>query len=517
MRLPQNNNVRYISFIFLSTLWVSIFFILPDFVDNPVGDLRSFLFLLSQFLLQYISTFFLIFLFGLNKYIFGIFFIFFTFLGSIISYYRYAYKITLTPMLIDASLHNDLRTSADVISILLVIYIGICLIIGVFIIRFRLTKISVNHAWILFFLSIVLLLLMININGRIKNSIMIRFPYNVYYTFKEYKNLQFKISEERINPDPYLECIRADSLSVIFVLGESLRSDHLSLNGYNRITTPKLDKRKNIVSYPNIYSEYTNTNRSIPHILTRADSVHIERAFSETSFIPLFKSCGFRTYWIANQESANTYVAFMKECDTLMYAHPEKTVFTYNEWLDEDLLPYVKNVLDKKDNKRNLIILHTIGSHWFYNSHYSKAFEAFKPTAGSRIIKHCTPEEIINSYDNTIVYTDFFLDQLIQLIESENAILIFLSDHGEALGEENAWLHAGEGQTSRNPACFVWYSDKYQEIFPEKIFSLKENRKKGYRTDFLFHSILSAADIPSIVYDDELDIFSIFTSITENQ
>jgi len=158
--------------------------------------------------------------------------------------------------------------------------------------------------------------------------------------------------------------------------------------------------------------------KSATIILTRADSANIEVAFTESSFIPLFKRCGFSTAWISNQDPADTYVGFINECDTTIYAHPEKSVYNYNNWLDEDLLFYTDKLLSK-EYARNLFVLHVIGSHWYYNNHFSKKCELFKPVTQSRIIAQCSPEEIINSYDNTAVYTDYFLDKLIIQLENK--------------------------------------------------------------------------------------------------
>ena len=507
MKFLKNNDIKYFVFTLIVTLWSTLSFILPDFTDSPINDFHSFLFVFLQFGLQSIATFLLLYAIGSNKYLFAVFLPLFAFLGAIIAYYRYAYKIVLTPMLIDATLKNDLRTSVDVISFALIIFVILSIAISLLFVYYRMKKISNIHAWYSFLIPIVLLFILLNFNGRIRNSVVIRFPYTIYYNFRLYESYRIKIAEKRLNPDSDLTCERHDSLSVVLILGESLRADHLSLNGYSRETTPNLGKRKNIVSFPNIYSEYTHTGRSVPHILTRADSIYIERAFTETSFVPLFKSCGFRTYWIANQESADYYIAFMKECDSLIYVHPGKTVFTYDKWLDEDLLPHTQNVLDKKE-ERKLFILHTIGSHWFYNSHFPDSLAFYQPIASSRVIKQCTPDEIINSYDNTILYTDHFLDRLIGMFEKENAVIIYLSDHGESLGENGLWLHAIEDEVCKNPACFIWYSNKYKEQNSEKIKALEKNKNKYYRTDFLFHSILSAGNIHSTILVEDLDIFS---------
>jgi glucan phosphoethanolaminetransferase (alkaline phosphatase superfamily) len=198
----------------------------------------------------------------------------------------------------------------------------------------------------------------------------------------------------------------------------------------------------------------------------------------------------------------------MKECDTIIYAHPEKSVYNYNEWLDIDLLPFVAKTLEKETPK-NLFILHTIGSHWYYNNHYTKQFGKFQPETKSRVINQNQPEEIINSYDNTILYTDFFLNEIIKMLENKNALMIYIADHGETLGEEGMWLHAGDNDASKNPAFIVWYSDQYKNKYPEKVNALIQNKNLRWRTDFLFHSILSGCNIPSIVIHNDLNIFSV--------
>jgi glucan phosphoethanolaminetransferase (alkaline phosphatase superfamily) len=153
-------------------------------------------------------------------------------------------------------------------------------------------------------------------------------------------------------------------------------------------------------------------------------------------------------------------------------------------------------------------VLHTIGSHWYYNNHFSEKYELFKPITTSRIITQNSSEQIINSYDNTIVYTDFFLDQLIAQLENKNALIIYISDHGEVLGENGAWLHAGDNAASKKPACFVWFSDNFAESYPEKINALKTNKDKYYRTDMIFHSILDGGTIQSPIIDRKLNIFN---------
>ena len=292
---------------------------------------------------------------------------------------------------------------------------------------------------------------------------------------------------------------------MIVILGESLRSDHLSINGYERETTPKL-KELDVISLPNIYSEYTYTDASIPYILSRADSINPEIAYSEPSFIGFFNKCDYQTTWIANQEPSNSYIFFINECKNVIYANMSKNNYNFDSWLDEAMFPYIDTTL-KDLNPKQLIILHTIGSHWWYNSHFNEKYTIFKPIIKSRVVSSCTKEEMINSYDNTILYTDFFISEVISKVAKKNAILFYLSDHGELLGEKGNWLHASEGEPLHRPASFIWMSDIYKSKNLDKVENLNVNSTKEYRTDYLFNSLLDASNIESKNFDSKRSIF----------
>ncbi len=506
-KILHNNNFILFVFLFFCTLWSGVFYVSPDFADNPITNCSTAFSVFVYWCCICIGIFLLLYLIVLNKYVFAGLFPVFCVLGTIVGYYRYAYKASLTPMLVDAVFHNDFQTSAELITLTLVLLVILNIGVAAIAVYFRFKYIYVNHVCLQLFIAFTGLFVLLNSNDRLHNGIMQRYPFNVYYNIKLYKGMQHEIKSERYCPDTLSYSLPNDSLVVVFVLGESLRADHLSINGYYRETTPYLQNEEQMYSIANIYSEYTHTNRSLPHILTRADSVHEERAFDETSFITLFKNSGFKTSWISNQDPAYTYIYFLNECDTIIHAHPERTVYVYSEWLDEDLLPALDSLLSNI-SQPNLIILHTIGSHWFYNNHVSDELRKFSPVAENRVITKNTSEEIINAYDNTVVYTDFFLKQVINRLRDRNAIMIYLSDHGEALGENGNWLHANDSYSIKNPACMVWYSDKYSVGNMSKIEALEANKNKFYRTDFLYHSILSAAGIPSSVIVPELDIFT---------
>jgi glucan phosphoethanolaminetransferase (alkaline phosphatase superfamily) len=499
-------------FVSICALWVGVFFILPDFIDNPYTGPKGLVITIAYWGVVSLASFFVIYLMAIYKYVFIVLFPVFSLLGAILGFYRYAFKASLTPMIVDATLNNDYGTTTDLISIELIIFVSISLIISFFFVYYRNKTVKVKKHLLHFLFALTGITLTFTINSRIKSNVLQRFPYNIYYSLSEYTKLNKAINAERIDFEPDFDCSKMkdknDSLIIVFVLGESARADHFSLNGYHRHTNQFLSQREHVYSLPNVYSEYTHTVRSLPHILTRADSINEYPAFNEFSFIALFNKCGYRTEWISNQDPANSYIFFMNECDTIIYAHPEKTVYNFNNWFDEDLIPFVEKSVSKS-YRNNLMILHTIGSHWYYNSHFTKNFEGYTPVTKSRIIAQNSREEIINSYDNTILYTDYFLSRLISIFDKKNALLIYVSDHGEILGEDGLWLHASDHLAAKNPAALIWMSEKYIKNYPEKRKALIANKDKRWRTDFIFHSVISGANLPSSAIKKDFDIFSI--------
>jgi len=503
----MKNQLHFLLFLVVSTLWAGFFFILPYFHDNPVNNFASFAEVAAYWCVTTLVCFLVITIFASSKYVFAVFFPIFVFLGAVLGFFRYFYAATLTPMLIDASLNNDMGTSTELITWQLIVFIILNLFFATAMIWWRWKKIALKKAWIYGVLALVFLIFLYNVNSRLKRSLRERFPINVYHNIRLYNEFRTVIAADRINPADWVVRNSDDSLTVIFVLGDALRAANLSLNGYERETTPLLAKRNNLVSFPNIYSPHTHTNASVPYILTRADRLSPERALTETSFISLFNKSGFYTAWLGNQDPGRTYIGLIYESNTVVFANPGKTSFVFQPWLDEDLLPFVKEMKDKsKPNK--LLILHTIGSHWYYNHRVTPEFVRFLPITRTRILSQNTAEEIINSYDNTILYTDWFLNELISLFENENAIVFYLSDHGQSLGEDGFWLHANDMPAEKNPAMFVWFSDKYKANHPDFFEAMKENKYKDFGTEFLFHSILRAAGIQTDVYESYLDIFS---------
>ncbi|WP_455638152.1 sulfatase-like hydrolase/transferase [Parabacteroides sp.] len=302
----KNALIHFYIFSLISTLFLGICFTSADFLTIPVEMGKDLLVIAFQWAVVTIALFFLITLLAANKYIFAITFPLLTFLSSLLAWFRLTMNSALTPMILDAALENDIRTSGDLCSPGLIIFVLVTFALSIAFAIYRIKRIATQTFVIPACVSALLLVGMLQINAV--KPISERIPFNIYYTFMKYWEEKQVISEDRTDLTEGIQCCD-EEVTVVFVLGESLRPDHLGLNGYERNTTPLLAKEE-VISFPYVYTEQTYTNRSVPHLLTRADSTDYSRAYTEKSFVSFFNACDFYTVWLANQEAADTYVYF---------------------------------------------------------------------------------------------------------------------------------------------------------------------------------------------------------------
>lgn len=502
----STNSLRLIKFCLYITFFYGVTLLLAEFYDNPFSSIGDFAILVSHWLMIEVVVFGLFYITSINKYVFSVSFPIIMVLSTIIAYYRYTLHLTLMPEVIELLLENDLRTSIDLVSWQLILWIIISFTVSFFVTihRFRIKQIPCK--WFHCIISFLIIFVPLNMEMSI-NAIAKRIPYSIFFTVAEYIDNHRSVASERPDFDGLVKC-NTDTMTVVFIIGESLRASSMQINGYERETTPLLCKEKNVVSMSNIYSDYNLTHLSIPHFMTRSDERHPDRVYTERSFVSLMKHAGYSTAWLANQESIKSFLYFMKECDRLKYVSSGKVSYIYDKWLDTDLLPYLDDELRRKE-PRKLIILHTVGSHWYYNTHFTDEYQKFIPVTNSKILSSNTFEQIRNSYDNTILFSDYFWNQVIKRLKKRNAVLIYLSDHGECMGEDGHFIHGSvDNEPQHLPGCFVWYSDIFASKYHDKVDALLFNKDKRYKSYFLFHSILDAADIKTEYIDNHLNIFT---------
>jgi glucan phosphoethanolaminetransferase (alkaline phosphatase superfamily) len=297
---------------------------------------------------------------------------------------------------------------------------------------------------------------------------------------------------------------------VIMVIGESSRYDRWSVNGYARDTNPLLKQEANLVTLPDVITAVSATRLSVPVIISRKPSMQsLKDGFSEKSFLTAYKEAGFKTYWLSNQISFGQFdtpvSVFAKEADVIQFMNLGG--FTNNSNFDQILLEPLQHAIADPAPKK-LIVLHTLGNHWNYSQRYPKDFDRWQPSLFGVDKPVYTDTKIKpqlnNSYDNSILYTDWFLSQVIGQLKGTQQLtsMVYVADHGQTLydGTCNLAFHGHNTQYEFHVPALVWYSDEYKERYPEKIRQLIRHRKARLATENIFHTLLDLGDIQ---YEDE--------------
>ncbi|WP_340676964.1 phosphoethanolamine--lipid A transferase [Paraglaciecola sp.] len=231
---------------------------------------------------------------------------------------------------------------------------------------------------------------------------------------------------------------------IIMIVGETVRADHWGLNGYERQTTPRLRKEQNIINYPNISSCGTSTAISVPCMFSLSDRENFDvdtAANTENAFDVIAKG-GVSVLWRDNNSDSKG-VAIRQRFED--FRTPERNTECDEECRDIGMLVGLQDYIDRQE-KDIFIVLHQMGNHGpAYYKRYPKAFEKYTPACQTSELSNCSDQEIINAYDNTILYTDYFLSKVIELLKTNTqkfqGSMIYMSDHGESLGENGIYLH----------------------------------------------------------------------------
>lgn len=316
----------------------------------------------------------------------------------------------------------------------------------------------------------------------------------------------------------------------VFVIGETGRPDRLQINGYARETTPRMLKEENLVSFQDAFSPWAWTRMSVPVMLTRKSGLDNNQFFAERSFISAFREAGFRTYWFSTQSPLGPHDSSIalhaSEANETKFLNPldYKTAGV----LDEALLRPLDQVLNRNEQKV-LIVLHTLGGHFNYADRYSANFDVFKPSLkgvkGASLHKPELKEEFGNSFDNSVLYLDYFLAEIIDRLKASDAIasMFYMADHGENLFDgscDKAGHGRGNEYDFRVPAIW-WYSREYAIAFPDKVANAKTRVRAPISTENVFHSMLDGANIRFPEEEMSLSLFSVewrpMPRITQNK
>ncbi|VAW59928.1 Integral membrane protein [hydrothermal vent metagenome] len=285
---------------------------------------------------------------------------------------------------------------------------------------------------------------------------------------------------------------------IIVVVGETARADHFSLNGYPRNTNPNLSKEERLISFSNVFSCGTSTAISVPCMFARAkrDGFDVKRARNTENALDILNKANVNVLWRDNNSSSKGVANRVTFED---FRSDDMNTICNPECRDVGMLEGLQEYINQQ-NGDILIVLHQMGSHGpAYYKRYPQEFEKFKPACRTLELASCSQEELINAYDNTILYTDYFLSKVIGLLKENTpqfeTTMLYVSDHGESLGESGMYLHgmpyvfAPEAQT-RVP-IIVWMGST-SDVDYEETLKLKHLENSH---DSLFETLLNLFEV----------------------
>ncbi len=449
-------------------------------------------------------------------------------LSSLTAYFMDTYNIVIDDTMIENILETDIRQSLDLFSLKLAAYflfLGLLPAAGVLVIRVEYGSTGGELVNRLKTIAICLTIITVGI-----------LPFGRFYTsfFREYKPLRYFTNPsyslyslgrylvrdrggrvealQVLGRDARIPAAVVDRKLIIFVVGEAGRTDHFSLNGYGRQTNPLLEK-EDVVSFTDISSCGTTTAVSIPCMF----SIYNRQEFDDAkgkyveNVLDVIHHSGASVLWRENNSNSK------KVASRVTYEEyrtsKKNSLCDDGECRDEGMLVGLQEYIDSRKKGDIFIVLHQLGSHGpAYYKRYPPRFEKFIPTCKSNQLEECSVEEIVNAYDNTILYTDYFLAKAIALLKNNDkhfaTALVYMSDHGESLGENGVYLHGlpyfFAPRSQKHVAGIFWFGRGYRVDRQ----TLRQRAGLPYSHDNIFHTLLGMMEIQTSVYNRDLDILA---------
>ncbi|CAK8715391.1 Lipid A ethanolaminephosphotransferase [Candidatus Electronema halotolerans] len=449
-------------------------------------------------------------------------------LSSFSIYFMDKYNVVIDYVMIKNILQTDYEETYDLLTLRMLCYfIAFGAVPSIFVYKLRIEKSSLKKS-VLFKLRdisvicVVIFLLLFSFS-RFYTSFFrehkeLRYyvnPIYYVYSFWKYADKEIFVRKKKLVPiglDAAVEPHEKKKI-VIFVVGEAARADHFSLNGYKKITNPLLAK-EGVASFSNVSSCGTSTAYSVPCMFSLFSRAEFDSGKGEEyeNLLDLLQHTGsVDVLWRDNNSDSKGVAVRVPHQDYKSSAL--NTICADGECRDEGMLVGLDQYIAQHASNDILIVLHQMGNHGpAYYKRYPKEFAKFTPACLTNELEECSADEIINAYDNALLYTDYFLKKVIDFLKkydpSHDVALLYFSDHGESLGENGVYLHgipyiiAPEAQT--HIGAVMWFGSHLQKKLDMK--ELAKHKNKKYSHDNIFHTLLGLFHVQTNLYEKQLDM-----------
>ncbi len=299
---------------------------------------------------------------------------------------------------------------------------------------------------------------------------------------------------------------------IVFIVGESTQRNYMSLYGYELNTTPNLknlEQSGNLIKFSDTIASFASTQASLRRVLNFSNIENEENWQDQLNVVDLFNLAGYRSIFISNHEPMSGHTSIT----TAVANRAHKTIFLnqfinddkiLSKALDAEMLPLVKKGLDDKD----FFILQLMGTHANYKRRYEKEFDKFNFNDIKRNLSQEKKQEVAE-YANAVLYNDYFVNEIFNIFKDKDAIIIYISDHGESVFEyrDRAEHFVTSKFTAEIPFFFIM-SDNFKNNHPEIVERILVSKDKPFMTDDLIHTLSAIAGIYVKDYEKERDVLN---------
>jgi lipid A ethanolaminephosphotransferase len=461
-------------------------------------------------------------------------------------YFMLTYGVVIDSTMMVNVLQTDLRESADLMSWKLALVVLFFAVLPILLLwkrqvkRFTFFKTFANNALLFLASSAISLAAVLPIYqdfaSSMRNHMQLRFLVNPLNSF--YGLAQLAIQPLQ-NPTGTLQTIGLDAKLgntytsqpkiplLVLVLGETARSKNFGINGYERDTTPLLnaikkntDQSRELTSQSNAWACGTSTATSLPCMFSHlGKSAYDNKQADYENLIDVLDKAGLAVIWLENQSGCKGICDRVYRAATQNSRDPDlcSTGECFDEIMLKNLDARLREVPFDKLSRGAVVVMHQMGSHGpAYYKRSPEALKKFKPECRNNALQECTRAEVVNAYDNSIAYTDYFLSKVIGMLQSKAAGIqggmLYVSDHGESLGENNLYLHglpyAIAPDVQKQIPWISWFANDFIGRHNLDTDCLENQSAKKLSHDNYFHTVLGLMDIQTQLYKPELDAYS---------
>ena len=468
--------------------------------------------------------------------------------AALSGYFMHTYGVVIDGSMIVNVLQTDLRESRDLISwkmifaLLVFALFPIGLLWRIQIKRLPLLR-HIGHSALLFVSGVALAFLAVLPNyqdfaSTMRNNIQLRFlinPLNSFYALGEVLLMEpIQNGTATVLPigidvklGPSYNKAQSKSPLLVLVVGETARSGNFGINGYEKETTPSLsqlqkntDNTGSLTSFNNAWACGTSTATALPCMFSHLDRLAYQDSQENLeNLVDVLQRAGMAVIWLENQSGCKGI------CDRIYRASTAKLTdsafCSTGECFDEIMLNKLEDRFNEfpheKLDKGIVVIMHQMGSHGpAYYKRAPESIKKFKPECSTNVLQDCTRAQVTNAYDNTILYTDYFLNSVVKFLKDKEphaqTAMVYVADHGESLGENNVYLHglpyAIAPDVQKKVPWINWLSNDILQRNGINSACLAAKKDSRLSHDNYFHSVLGLLDIKTAVYKPELDVYA---------